>query len=117
MFFNQKKDAKDEYEAYMKSKKWKRVRQIGFDKINKHPIYVELTYKYFVDYLGDEWMFDCNALKKTISISVGEKYELGILDWEKDSWDIRYYETKAQLLNDEIVMGKRIRDLWEDLEN
>ena len=117
MLFNQKKDANNEYETYKKNKQWKRVRQVGFDKINKHPIYAELTYEYFVEYLGDEWMFDCNEFKKTISISVGEKYELGILDWEDGSWDIRYYETKEQLLNAAIVMGKRIGEIWDKLEN
>ena len=52
MFFNQKKDANDEYN-YKKNKKWKRVRQIGFDSIKKRPIYDELTYGYFIDHIGE----------------------------------------------------------------
>ena len=117
MFFNQKKDANDKYKTYKKNKKWKRVRQIGFDSIKKRPIYDELTYGYFIDHIGEEWIFDYCALEKTISISVGDHYELGIMDWKNNSWDFRYYETKEQLLNDTIIMNKNIKEIWEELEN
>ena len=103
MFFNQK-NASDEHKTYKKNKKWKRVRQIGFDRIKKQPIYAELTYGYFVDHIGEEWIFDYPAVEKTISISTSNYYELGIMDWKNNSWAFQYYETKEQLLNDTIIM-------------
>ena len=116
MFSDQKKEANDEYETYKYNKKWKRVRQIGFDHIKRQPVYVELTYEYFIDHIGEEWIFDYCALEITISISVGDFYELGIMDWKNNSWNIRYYETKEQLLND-TIMGKSIKEIWKELEN
>lgn len=116
MFFSHK-NASNKYKTYKENKKWKRVRQIGFDSIKRQPIYDELTYEYFVDHIGEEWIFDYPVLGKTISISSGNHYELSIMDWKNNSWIFQYYETKEQLLNDTIVMGKSIEEFWDELEN
>ena len=108
---------KNSYKDYRKTIPWKKVIQIGYDKKKKQPIFKELTYDLFLKNFSEEFMFDYEKGKKTISFSIGNNYEVGILDWETNCWDIKYFENMEILLYKTKINGKTIKEIWEDLEN
>lgn len=107
------------YLAYRKQLPWKRVRQIGYDKKLKLPIFTELTYDYFVNNLDMEWYF----IYKGMSIDVathGSKdkpiYELTLNGYDENK-AVRYEFTSSRALLEAKIDGKTIKEIWEDLEN
>ena len=104
-------------EEYLQNKKWKRVHQVGYDRKKKRPIYEELTYDYFANNLGEELMFDCQMLRKTISIAVSSSYEFGVMDWETNCWEVQYFDSPEELLANARIEGKTIKEIWDELEN
>ena len=106
-------------EEHIQDKKWERSYRVSYGR--KQVIVKELTYDFFAQNIGWEWMFDCRIYKKTISIAITPatppSYEFAVLDWETNSWERQDFDSSEELLMNAKIHGKTIKELWEELEN